>query len=58
MGRRRLTSIRACAAPRSRQLELVFVAVVCAAATVVFGVYPGPLFDIAQDAGEALKNLV
>ena len=47
------------APPRqSRQLELVFVAVVCAAATVAFGVYPGPLFDIAQDAGEALKSLV
>jgi NADH-quinone oxidoreductase subunit N len=46
------------AAPRSRQPELVFVAVVCAAATIAFGVYPSPLFDIARDAGEALKGLV
>ena len=33
---------------RSRQPELVLVAVVCAAATIAFGVYPGPLFDIAR----------
>jgi NADH-quinone oxidoreductase subunit N len=46
------------AAPRSRQPELVFVAVVCAAATIAFGVYPSPLFEIARDAGEALKSLV
>jgi NADH-quinone oxidoreductase subunit N len=43
---------------RSRQPELVAVAVVCAAATIFFGVYPSPLFDIARDAGEALKGLV
>jgi len=43
---------------RSRQPELVVVAVVCAAATIAFGVYPGPLFDIAVDAGAALTNLV
>ena len=45
-------------APRSRQPELVLVAVVCAPATIAFGVYPGPLFDIARDAGAALTGLV
>jgi NADH-quinone oxidoreductase subunit N len=43
---------------RSRQPELVLVAVVCGVATIAFGVYPGPLFDIARDAGEALTSLV
>jgi NADH-quinone oxidoreductase subunit N len=43
---------------RSRQPELVLVAVVCAAATIAFGVYPSPLFDIARDAGAALTGLV
>jgi NADH-quinone oxidoreductase subunit N len=36
----------------------VAVAVVCAAATVVFGVYPGPLFDVAQDTSQAFVDLL
>jgi NADH-quinone oxidoreductase subunit N len=43
---------------RARQPELVLVAVVCAAATIAFGVYPSPLFDIAQDVGAAFAGLV
>jgi NADH-quinone oxidoreductase subunit N len=34
------------------------VAVVCAAATIVFGVYPEPLFDAARDAGQAISSLL
>ena len=41
-----------------RQAEVVFVAVVCALATIVFGVYPEPLFEVARDAGDALTSLV
>ena len=33
-------------------------AVVCATATIVFGIYPEPLFDVARDAGAALTSLV
>jgi NADH-quinone oxidoreductase subunit N len=36
----------------------VAVAVICAVATVAFGVYPGPLFDVAQDTSEAFVNLL
>ena len=36
----------------------VAVAVVCAAATIGFGVYPQPLFDAARDAGQAILSLV
>jgi NADH-quinone oxidoreductase subunit N len=43
---------------RSRQWEVAFVAVVCAAATVFFGIYPSPLFDLAREAGAALVNLL
>jgi NADH-quinone oxidoreductase subunit N len=32
--------------------------VICAAATVFFGVFPQPLFDVAQDAGRALQSLL
>ena len=39
------------------QPEVVAVAVVCAAATIFFGVYPEPLLDLAHDAGAALKGL-
>ena len=39
------------------QPEVVFVAVVCALVTVVFGIYPEPLFDVARDAGEAIQSL-
>ena len=42
----------------ARQPEVVFVAVVCAVATIALGVYPGPLFDVAQDAGNAFKSLL
>ena len=40
------------------QPEVVFVAVVCALVTVVFGIFPEPLFDVARDAGEAIQSLV
>jgi NADH-quinone oxidoreductase subunit N len=43
---------------RLRQPEVLGVAVLCAAATIFFGVYPSPLFDLARDAGTALVNLV
>jgi NADH-quinone oxidoreductase subunit N len=43
---------------RIDQYEVIFVAVVCAAATVAFGVYPDPLFELARDAGAALTGLV
>jgi NADH-quinone oxidoreductase subunit N len=46
------------APPRHRQPELVFVAVVCALATVFLGVYPDPVFEIARDAGAAFSSLV
>jgi NADH-quinone oxidoreductase subunit N len=45
-------------APRRRYPEVVFVAVVCAVATVAFGIYPDPLFDIARDAGAAIPDLL
>jgi NADH-quinone oxidoreductase subunit N len=44
--------------PHRRQPEVVFVAVVCAIATVVFGIYPDPLLDVARDAGAAISSLV
>ncbi len=40
------------------QLEVLFVAILFAAATVVFGIYPDPLMNIARDAGAALSSLV
>src|SRR4051812_15164246 len=40
------------------QVELVVVAVVCALATVFFGIYPDPLLNVAHDAGAALHSLV
>jgi NADH-quinone oxidoreductase subunit N len=40
------------------QLEVLFVAVLCAAATIFFGVYPDPLLDLAGKAGSALSNLL
>jgi NADH-quinone oxidoreductase subunit N len=43
---------------RRLQPEVAFVAVVCAAATIFFGVYPSPLFDIARDAGAAFVSLI
>ena len=41
-----------------RQFEVALVAVVCAALTLAMGIYPGPLFDVAQDAGAALAGLL
>lgn len=43
---------------RSSQPETVFVAVTCAAATIVFGLYPSPLFDLARDAASVFSNLI
>jgi NADH-quinone oxidoreductase subunit N len=40
------------------QVEVLVVAVVCAVATIVFGIYPDPLLDVARDAGNALSGLV
>ncbi len=37
-----------------RQPEVVFVAVLCAAATIGFGIIPSPLFDAAREAGRSL----
>jgi NADH-quinone oxidoreductase subunit N len=53
-------SVTAPAADVGRATHPVAVAcgVVCAAATVFFGIYPQPLFDVAQDAGRALSSLL
>ena len=40
------------------QPEVVFVAVVFMLATLFFGIFPEPLFDVARAAGAALGNLV
>jgi NADH-quinone oxidoreductase subunit N len=48
-------------APRARgprQGEVVFVALLCAAVTIAFGIYPEPLFDVAIDAGDAFTSLI
>ena len=39
------------------QPEVVGLAVVCAAATVFFGIYPSPLLDLAHDAGAIFTDL-
>ncbi len=44
--------------PRSRQLEVVAVALICGAATIFFGIVPQPLFDLVQHAGAALPGLL
>jgi NADH-quinone oxidoreductase subunit N len=36
----------------------VGIGAVCAVATVFFGIYPQPLFDVAQDVGRALTGLL
>jgi NADH-quinone oxidoreductase subunit N len=41
----------------SKHPELIAVAVLAAVATVVFGLWPGPLFDLARDAATALFQL-
>ncbi len=42
------------AGPRAAGWEVTAVAVVCGIATIVLGILPGPLFDLAQDAGSAI----
>lgn len=42
----------------SKHPELVAVAVLAAAASVVFGVWPGPLLDLARDAAVSFLQLV
>jgi NADH-quinone oxidoreductase subunit N len=44
--------------PRGGNGATILVAVVCAAATVFFGIWPEPLFDIARDAGAAFSGLL
>jgi NADH-quinone oxidoreductase subunit N len=44
-------------APRLVQPEVIAVAVVCAAATIFFGVYPEPLLGLARDAGAVFTEL-
>jgi NADH-quinone oxidoreductase subunit N len=39
------------------QPEVAAVAIVCAVATVLFGLWPDPLFDAARDVGTALSQL-
>ena len=36
------------------QPEVIFVATLCAAATIFFGVFPEPLIDVARSAANAL----
>jgi NADH-quinone oxidoreductase subunit N len=40
------------------QPEVTFVALLCAAATMVLGIVPGPLFDAARDVGTSLSQLL
>ena len=46
------------AARAGLQLEVLLVGVVCAAATIFFGIFPGPLLNFADHAGSALANLL
>jgi len=43
---------------RLRQPEVVFVALLCGLATVAFGIWPDPLFELARDAGASIVSLV
>jgi len=45
-------------AHRATDPEILAVAVLCAAATLVFGIFPEPLFEVARNAGEAFRNLL
>ena len=45
-------------AHRATDPEILAVAVLCAAATIVFGIFPEPLFDVAREAGESFRNLL
>jgi NADH-quinone oxidoreductase subunit N len=47
----------AAGARRFVQPEVVGLGVLCAAASVFFGVFPSPLLDLAQDAGGVFTNL-
>jgi NADH-quinone oxidoreductase subunit N len=40
------------------QVEVLFVAILFAVASIVFGIYPDPLFQVASDAASALTSLV
>ncbi|MBX5468786.1 MAG: NADH-quinone oxidoreductase subunit N [Thermoleophilaceae bacterium] len=40
------------------QPEVTLVAVACAAATMFFGIWPNPLFDLVADVGTSLASLV
>jgi NADH-quinone oxidoreductase subunit N len=44
--------------PRPAGLEVTAVAVLCAAATIVLGIVPGPLFDVAKDTATAIGHLL
>ena len=39
------------------QPEIALVALLAAAATLVFGIFPSPLFELAQDVGSSLSGL-
>jgi NADH-quinone oxidoreductase subunit N len=43
---------------RGRDTEVVLVAFLCTLATVFFGIWPEPLFDIARDAGAVFTHLI
>jgi NADH-quinone oxidoreductase subunit N len=43
---------------RLAQPEVLLVALVCAVATIFFGVYPEPLLNLARDAGAAFTSLI
>jgi NADH-quinone oxidoreductase subunit N len=45
------------ASDRMRQPEVAFVAVLAGAATIVFGIFPQPLFDLVHGVGSALGLL-
>jgi NADH-quinone oxidoreductase subunit N len=41
-----------------KQPEVVLIALLAAAATVFFGIWPDPLFHVARDVGTALGSLL
>jgi len=45
-------------ADASAQPEAVAVAVLAAAATIVFGLWPSPLFDLARDVGTSISGIL
>ena len=44
--------------PAGAGWEVIAVGVLFGAATLVFGIVPGPLFDVAQDAGQSLTGIL